>query len=217
MEETFSTHPLLPIRLKALELFSRSEKAARNGFPGTGPLLTDDEMESGVEALVRLTRRYPYKPLHVAVMRVVARAGALLLSADGDVSDDEVKILVHILHRWFTDDPEEEIVTDRKEIEATLQDALAVVLKEADADDKGFILTRLAEIALADGALLDAESAVILDVAQRLDVPARMAYRIMVNAAQAVGFRTDVKLNRIAEKLKRELQTGFVKGEGLGL
>ena len=30
----------------------------------------------------------------------------------------------------------------------------------------------------------------------------------MVGAAQAVGFRTDVKLNRIAEELRRSLQVG---------
>jgi uncharacterized tellurite resistance protein B-like protein len=212
MEETFSTHPLLPIRLKALELFSRSEKAKRNGFPATGPLLNDEEMESAVEELVRLTRRYPYKPLHVAIMKVIARAGVLLLSADGDVSDDEVKILVHILHRWFTDEPEEEIVTDREAAMQSLPEALEMVKKEGDAEDKGFVLTRLTEIALADGALMDVESAVILDVAQHLDVPVKIAYRVMVHAAQAVGFRTDVKLNRMAEKLKRELQAGFLPG-----
>jgi uncharacterized tellurite resistance protein B-like protein len=210
MEETFSTHPLLPIRLKALELFSRSEKAKRNGFPATGPLLNDEEMESAVEELVRLTRRYPYQPLHVAIMKLIARAGALLLSADGDVSDDEVKILVHILHRWFTDEPEEEILTDREAIMQSLPEALEIVKKEGDGEDKAFVLSRLTEIALADGALMDVESAVILDVAQHLDVPVKMAYRVMMHAAQAVGFRTDVKLNRMAEKLKRELQVGFV-------
>ena len=36
-----------------------------------------------------------------------------------------------------------------------------------------------------------------------------MAYRVMVGAAQAVGFRTDVKLNRMAEHLREQFQTGF--------
>ena len=60
MEETFSSHPLLPIRLLDLNLFSKSEKACRNGFPAlTIDLLSDDVMEGAVEELVRLTRRYP--------------------------------------------------------------------------------------------------------------------------------------------------------------
>lgn len=210
MEETFSSHPLLPIRLKALDLFSKSAKACRNGYPALAiDLMSDEAMESAVEDLVRLTRRYPYKPIYRAMMQVVALAGALLLAADGEVSDEEVKILVQIMHQWFTDEPEEEIVTGRDEIMARLPDAIAVVRKDGDADDKGFILSRLAEVALADGALMDAESAVILDIAQQLEMPPKMAYRVMVGAAQAVGFRTDVKLNRMAEHLRQQFQVGF--------
>ncbi len=55
---------------------------------------------------------------------------------------------------------------------------------------------------------MDFEGGVILQVAEWLGVPSRIAYGIMINAAQAVGFRTDVKLNRIAEELRRSLQLG---------
>jgi uncharacterized tellurite resistance protein B-like protein len=142
-------------------------------------------------------------------MRAVALGGALLLSADRDVSDEEVKILVQILHRWFTDEPEAEIVTDRAAILAGLPAALEAVRTEGDADDKTFILSRLTDVAMADGALMDAESAVILDVAKQLDVPIKAAYAIMVGAAQSVGFRTDVKLNRMAEDIRRSMTLGL--------
>jgi uncharacterized tellurite resistance protein B-like protein len=209
MAETFAAHPLLPIRLKALELFSRSEKAKRCGFPAEGTLLNDDDLENAVDELVSLTRRYPFKPLHQAMMRVVSLGGSLLLASDGDVSDEEVKILVQILHRWFTDEPEGEIVTDRRQIEGKLPEAIELVNKEGDAEDKAFILSRLAEVALADGALMDTESSVLLHIAQQLQIPDKVAYRIMVGAAQAVGFRTDVKLNRMAEDIRRSLQKGL--------
>ena len=209
MEEAFASHPLLPIRLKALELFSRSDKARRNGLPVAGALLADNELEDAVDALVRLTRRYPYKPVHQAIMKVVSLGGALLLSADGDIADEEVKLLVQILHHWFTDDPQDEIVTDRAEIDRRLPEAIAVINKEGDTDDKRFVLSRLADIALADGALMDAESAVILQVAQSLEIPGKLAYQTMVGAAQSVGFRADVKLNRMAERIRRSLLRGF--------
>jgi uncharacterized tellurite resistance protein B-like protein len=142
-------------------------------------------------------------------MRVVALGGALLLSSDRDVADEEVKLLVQILHRWFTDEPQDEIVTDRAEIERRLPDAIAVVNKDGDLDDKRFVLSRLADIALADGALIDAESAVILHIAQLLEVPSKVAFQTMVGAAQSVGFRTDVKLNRMAEDIRRSLVRGL--------
>jgi Zn-dependent protease with chaperone function len=209
MEEVFASHPLLPIRLKAVELFSRSAKAQRAGYPVEGTPLGDDELENAVDDLVKLTRRYPFQPLHVAIMRTVALGGALLLSADRDVSDEEVKILVQILHRWFTDEPETEIVTDRAEIVKRLPEAIELVRAEGQIDDKTFILSRLADVALADGALMDAESALILDIARQMDVPTKVAYSIIVGSAQSVGFRTDVKLNRMAEEIRRSMVTGL--------
>jgi uncharacterized tellurite resistance protein B-like protein len=209
IEETFASHPLLPIRLKAAQLFSRSAKAQRAGYPVPGTPLDDESLETGVDELVQLTRRYPFQPVYLHVMRAVALAGALLLGADKDVSDEEVKILVQILHRWFTDEPEAEIVTDRETIQAQLPETLAAVRELGDLDDRTFILSRLADVALADGALMDAESAVILDIAKQLEVPSKRAYAIMVGAAQSVGFRTDVKLNRMAEEIRRSMMLGL--------
>ena len=209
MEEVFAAHPLLPIRLKAVELFSRSAKAARGGYAVEGTPIGDDELEDAIDELVKLTRRYPFQPVHLAVMRAVALGGAELLAADRDVSDEEVKILVQILHKWFTDEPEAEIVTDREEIVRRLPEALEEVRKEGSLDDKIFILTRLTDVALADGALMDAESAVILDLAKQLEVPAKIAYSIIVGSAQSSGFRTDVKLNRMAEDIRRSMMLGI--------
>jgi hypothetical protein len=209
MEETFASHPLLPIRLKAVELFSHSAKANRVGFKTSGPLLEDDALEQAVDDLVKLTRRYPYEPLDLAVMRVVALGGATLLGADKDVADEEVRILVQILHRWFTDEPEGEIVTDRAVIDIKLPEAIDIVNREDDNQAKGFILSRLTDIAMADGALVDAERAVILSLAEKLQVPPKIAYGIMMGAAQATGFHTDVKLNKMAEQIRRSMQLGL--------
>jgi Zn-dependent protease with chaperone function/uncharacterized tellurite resistance protein B-like protein len=209
MEEVFASHPLLPIRLKAVELFSRSAKAKRAGYPVEGEPIQDGVLEDAVDDLVKLTRRYPFQPIHLAVMRAVALGGAQLLAADRDVSDEEVKILVQILHKWFTDEPESEIVTDREQISARLPEAIELVRKDGALDDKLFILSRLTDVALADGALMDAESAIILDIAKQLDVPTKMAYSIIVGSAQSIGFRTDVKLNRMAEDIRRSMSLGI--------
>lgn len=212
MAEAFASHPLVPIRLKAIELFSRSKKAARNGFDASAGDLDDTQLEDQVDELVRLTRRYPFRPVDRAAMQVVALGGALLLGADAEVSDEEVKILIQILHRFFTDEPEAEIVTDPGAVRERLPAALAIVNAEGDATAKNFILSRLTDIALADGALMDAESSVILDLANQLGLPNRAAYSVLVGAAQAMGFRSDVKLNRMSEEIRRGLQSGFVRG-----
>ena len=213
MEEAFASHPLVPIRLKALDHFARSDKALRNGFAATGPLLSGDELEDQVDDLVRLTRRYPFRAVDRAMMQVVALGGALLLGADTEISDEEVKILIQILHRFFTDEPEHEIVLDPAVAAARLPEAIAVLNTEGDATAKNFVLSRLTDIALADGAPMDAESSVILDIAHQMGLPSRVAYSVVVGAAQAVGFRSDVKLNRMSEEIRRGLQSGFARSQ----
>jgi len=205
IEEAFASHPLLPIRLKALELFAGSARAKRNGCDALPANLDDDALEDGVDRLVTLSRRSPTKPLDVAMMHVLAMAGVLVLGADADVSDEEVKLLVQQLHSIFTDEPEDVIVTDREEIERRLPEACRVIVEEGDDDAKQFLLSRIAEIALADGALMDREAEEIHKVAKMLEVPEKVAYAIIVGAAQSVGFRADVKLNRIAAQLRRSL------------
>lgn len=215
MAEAFASHPLLPIRLKALELFSRSAKAGNNGFAVTGAPVGDAELEDAVDDLIRLTRRYPYRAVDRAMMQVVALGGALLLGADSEINDDEVKILIQILHRFFTDEPEAEIVTDPAEVAARLPKAIAVLNAEGDATAKNFVLSRLTDIALADGALMDAESAVILDLAHQLGLPNRVAYSLVISAAQTMGFHGDAKLNKMSEEIRRGLQAGFRRANGL--
>lgn len=211
LDEAFASHPLLPIRLKALDLFARSKKARRNGFVAKLPeteLLDDNPLEDAVDQLLLLTRRYPWNPLEKAKMRAIALAGALLLSADGDCSNDEIKILIHILH-GFTDEPEKEIVTDRAEIERQLPDVMASLKQDGDESDCIFVLSRLADVALADGALMKEEGVTIPRMAAMMGVSQELAYKVMVGAAQAVGFRTDVKMNRMADQMRRSLATGM--------
>jgi len=208
VEEAFSTHPLLPIRLKALELFWNSERATRNNCKGGSKSLSDEELESHVDELIALTRRHPTTPLSVAVMEMIAYGGALMLSRDGDIGDDEIKLLIQMLHEMFTDDPESVMITDMKEIDKRLHEVAAVIKEEGGEGDKAFLLARFAEIALADGALMDEEGKVITALAGMLDVSPEKAYGIIVSTAQSEGFKRDVKLNTLAAKMKDDLLKG---------
>lgn len=209
MEESFASHPLLPIRLKALDLFARSAKARRAGFPFKGRALGDAVLEDAVDALILLSRRYPFKPVPEAAMRAIALGGALIMGSDHRISDEEVKVLVTLLHRFFTDEPEREILTRRKEILDRIAPALSILKRKGDAEDRTFVLSRLADIAMADGAITEPESAVVLDLAKKMGVPSNTVYSILVGAAQSNGLRADAKLNRITGALRRTLQTGF--------
>ncbi len=210
IDAAFASHPLLPIRLKALDYFARSSKASRNGFGiESGVPLDDNHLEDAIDKLMRLTTRHPYRPISVAVMKCVALGGIQVLSADGDINSYETKVLIEVLHKYFTDEPEKEILTDLNEVDKGLSGALLQVNKLGDYNDKTFIISRLADVALADGALMSEEGAVVIQIAERLKLSSRVAYEILVGAAETVGFQVDVKLNRVADELREALRVGF--------
>jgi len=206
----FASHPLLPIRLKALELFCRSKKAARNSYPCTSTQqLSDDILEGAIDELMDLTRRYPHTKVGLAAMRLVASGGVTVLAADRDISDHETRILIEVLHRYFTDEPEKEIIAERTEIEKRLDEAIDTMNKHGSEQDKAFVISRLSEVALADGALMDEEGGTVLAIAQKLKLSSKTAYSIMVGAANALGFKVDTRLNRAAEDLRKSLRIGW--------
>lgn len=210
MASAFASHPLLPLRLKAMQLFSISSKAGRYGMPVSVEMpLSDDALEDGVDELVNLTKRTPTDPLWRAVMYAVAAGGALVLAADKEIDDYELKVLIEMLHRWFTDEPESIVLTDRQENETQLSVAIAVINERGGHDDKAFVLSRLAEIAIADGVLLGEEGCQILEIAGRMQVPATTAYRTMFERAREIGLNVDVKLNRVAADLRDLLEKGM--------
>ncbi len=205
----FSSHPLLPIRLKALQLFARSEQAVACGCQLEGDRLTLEDVEDEIDKLMGLTRRHPVKPLPEAVMKALALGGAQVMGADAMISDGEVKLLVKMLHAYFTDEPETVIKTERRVIEKELPAVLKVIMEEGGEEEIVFLLSQFARIAYADGALAEAESMAILKLAEQLDFPADRTYSIIVGAAQDAGATTDATLNRIADELRNSFMRGI--------
>jgi len=147
------------------------------------------------------------------MMKLVAAGGAAVLGADKEIGDTEVKTLIELLHEHFTDEPEEvvdEVCCDTKKV---IDEWLPVLDKTGADEDKKFVLSRITDIALADGVLADGEAAFLLDLAERMKLPQRTAYSIMVGSAQASGFRKDAKLAQIAERLRRQLSFGMSRHE----
>jgi Zn-dependent protease with chaperone function len=211
----FESHPLLPVRLAALELFSRSEKAKRYGYSTAGVLLDDEQLEKGVDELMALTRRHPTSQRQKAMMNLVAAGGAAILGTDKEIGDTEVKTLIELLHEHFTDEPEEAIDKVCCDLKKVIDEWLPVLEEHGVDDDKKFVLSRITDIALADGILADAEATFLLELAERMKLPQRAAYSIMVGSAQSSGFRKDAKVAQIAERLRRQLSFGLPRnGEG---
>ena len=112
--------------------------------------------------------RYPKNKLSEAVMRVLACAGLDLLVADGDTDDKEIKTLVVLLQKYFTDNPKSEMVTDLQERATRLENSISIINKEGNERKKKYIVSRLVELALADGLYEREERGVIRDIEKKL-------------------------------------------------
>lgn len=197
VEATFRSHPLLPLRLEALRLFHAAWESGWNG--------SADSAEREIDRLFHILRRHPRKPLDLAVMRTVALAGLELLAAEREIVDEEVRTLVYVLHRFFTDEPEVELTVALQDRGARLAEALAEVKRLGDDSHALFVISRLADLALADGKLLQAEAGVILEIAQQLGLQPRKAYEVMMAAAQQVGFNFDTQMQHLVRRIKEQM------------
>ena len=208
-----SSHPMLEIRLKALELFSRSRLASEYGgyTSASNEVLDTDEMENAVDRLLLMTRRHPRGARDIAIMEVVTMGGILVFSADGCISDSETRIVIETLQRYFTDTPEVVLPESPEIVHSILDDALATMLETCGVAEKRFVVARLAEIALADGRLLSIESGVIVEIADRLGLAPREAHDIIVQVFQESEVSTDAGILSVAEVLKTRFERGFQK------
>ena len=212
MDSEFSSHPLLPVRLAALEIFSRSEKAKQHGYVSSHKeLLGDEELEAQVDELVAITQRHPHTQRKKSMMNLVAAGGAAVLGADKVIGDTEVKTLIQILHEHFTDQPEKVVDQVCCDLHGIIDEWLPVLHQHGSIDDKKFVLSRITDVAISDGALVDTEAEFLINLAAKLDLPQKTAYAIMVGSAQDTGFRRDAKLSEMADRLRRQLSFGMLR------
>jgi uncharacterized tellurite resistance protein B-like protein len=90
-----TSHPINPIRLKALEHFSAS-KLCRELRAGREPG-DDADLKKQVEPLVDLILTKGTSPLSEARKQIVATAGFMIASADGEVSPEELENILGTL------------------------------------------------------------------------------------------------------------------------
>jgi len=200
LEETgYRTHPIHPVRLKALQLFG----AAWASGGGADLTKIDDE----IAKMFEWAKRYPRDKLDEAVMKVVALAGLDIIGCDGEIHTEEVELLYRTLHAHFTDDPLEQFVADKADREKLLGKWLGVLREKGRSPHKGYVISRLADFVMAEGRLCNAESGILFAVAEAIGMPAQEAHGILTSAMHESGYADDYRMKRIVETVRRALET----------
>ncbi len=191
-----ATHPLLPVRLKALELFHNSKLFSKKGK------ISPEKLSEEVDKLIGLTKFYPRNKTKEQMMKFIASGGVSIIAADREINIEEIKSLVKILADVFTDDPEKEIVYDKEKVEAQLKKS-AKYLKEKGTDyDRFYAMHFLTVIALSDGKYTIKEKNMLLKLAESIGFSKDDAMGVVWKTLQQNGINIDVRLNEIAQNVK---------------
>ncbi|MEA3475705.1 MAG: M48 family metallopeptidase [Candidatus Cloacimonadota bacterium] len=191
-----ATHPMLPVRLKALELFHNSKLFSKKGK------ISPEKLSEEVDKLIGLTKFYPRNKAKEQMMKFLAAGGVSVIAIDKEINIEEIKSLVKILADVFTDDPEKEIVYDKEKVEAQLKKS-AKYLKEKGTDyDRFYAMHFLTVVALADGKFTRKEKNMLMRLAESIGFSKDEAMGVVWKTLQQTGINIDIRLNEIAQNVK---------------
>ncbi|MBN1327290.1 MAG: M48 family metalloprotease [Candidatus Cloacimonetes bacterium] len=196
-ELSTASHPILPVRIKAIELFYQSELYHPSNQ------LKHAELTEHVDQLIHLTSLYPRKKTAEMTMKFVAAGGINLIAVERDIQLEEIKSLIKILANVFTDDPEKEILYDKTAVEKQIEKSSEFLRNKASENERYYALHFLTLVALADGQFTKREKDILLHLAGMIGFTADDAMGVIWQTLQQNGIHIDVKLNEIAENIKQ--------------
>lgn len=191
--------PFLQGRLRALGLLEDSAPSRVRG--GNKRPAWIQKIDKEVAGVLDALSRYPDSAVGLACMHLIADAGVEMVQRDQDVTTDEIKKVLHILHDHFTDQPDQVICLEPIKRASRLKSAIRVLKRTATSTQKQEALSRLADVAFADGPFREEEAKVILDLATALMIPQHEAYAIIVGCIQTSGKEVDAGIRSLADKL----------------
>ncbi|MBW2435794.1 MAG: M48 family metalloprotease [Deltaproteobacteria bacterium] len=213
LEVNYRSHPLMPLRLKVMQMFAKSP-IFKKVIAGKSDF-SDKELnalEDRTDQWVNWIKRYPRRPLDLAAMQLVTAAGLKLVMTEAVIMDEEIKVIIQILHKYFTDEPGEvihEIMQDTENLDRLIQTNVKEISEKGDDRHKTFVLSRLADIAIADGKLAKPEAGIIFDIAKDFGIQEKTAYSIVVGSMSSVGLNIDWKMNSLVREIKAQLQKKY--------
>jgi hypothetical protein len=176
----FATHPFSPLRLKAIDLFARSELMVPGGIPRAG-------MEAQVHDLMGVMMPSYLKEKSDAAesMRRLLFAGGVLIASTGAAIDTQAVAALERLLGPGSVPPELNPAALRRDLESRI----AAVREHVPPLRRAQVIRDLCVIARADGHAGKAELRVIRDIAGAIGVPEDLVERTLDPAAASCGGR----------------------------
>lgn len=193
------THPLSPLRIKAMKLFCDVYYS-----PGCSPDKVA-EVDRKIAGYYEWIRKYPRTTCHLASMRAYATAGMEMLLADGPIEESEISAMCRVLNSC-TYDPLAEFKRDAAKRKARLASAVKVLKEENDDDINRRLVEHLAVLALSDGAISEKENRYIVRFAKRIGIDEEDSRKMISAKVAEVGFPIDWPIESQVDRLMKIVQ-----------
>ena len=149
-------HPPLPIRMKALSLFSNS-KLYNSWSRNEEICLSDDTLSDQMGELIRLLDFTSEDPLHNRRLLAITIGGFILAGIDDEIHQNEIEHIKDVLYRYvlnadFIISYVAKLIEDGADLFSLLRDTL-IDLVIADEEEKYDLMNIFIEVALSDGVL----------------------------------------------------------------
>jgi len=176
------SHPINPIRIKAVELFETSE-LYRNLLAGT-ELTTDKKLDKQVSELIQSLMVISNSPVNFYRISFIASAGLIVAGIDKAIEPDEYKKIIEELSA-FTVFPKQTLnqMIDENKMEEFFEKSVKALL-QINPGEKNMMLEYMINIIIADSSISDGELNFIFDFGVKLGFERKEIAQIFASSIQ---------------------------------
>lgn len=176
------SHPINPIRIKAVEFFENSE-LYRNLVEGS-ELVFDKDLDNSISELIQSLMVISNSPLNYHRTCFIASAGLIVAGIDKAIEPDEYNAIVDELSA-FTVFPKQTLkeMIDENKIEQFFENSVKALL-EINPGEKNMMLEYMINIIIADSTISDSELNFIFDFGEKLGFERKEIAQIFARSIQ---------------------------------
>jgi len=203
-DELLSSHPKNLVRLKCLELFSKSELYNSSNKSA----ITNDQLHEETTTVLNLEEYHPTEEWQMKALEFIASAGMYIASIDNKMNPNEWEKLYSLVY-YHTSQPEKYLsFKDINEIEER-KNALCEYYAQSKNDHKFGLCGMMVDIATCDGKLDEKERIALFDIADRMNIDEDTMKRMIKSFSKSIshipgqsvsGIEMDIFLNKMMKK-----------------
>lgn len=175
-------HPPMPVRIKALEIFSKSELYLEwvENFEIN---MNDKDLSHKMGELIRLLDYTSEDPLHNRRMLAITIGGFILAGIDNEIHQDEIEKIRDVLYQYVLDADfiisyVGKLIEEGADLFSMLRDTL-VDLVVANEEEKYDLMEVFIQVALSDGILKREETDLLVQIGSFLNIDSEKTLRVI--------------------------------------